>query len=274
MSDRMISGCRNAYYAIADKWNLSRSRVDSVPPGEYVDIIIPTYNRSQILVERALPSISAQTYKKFRVIVVDHGSVDDTELAVYRYKREKDRRVRYFRCERHALYPPTAKNHWLAGPVEPLNYGLSKVTGKWIARIDDDDEWHEDHLINMIGFAEANNYEFVSSLHYTTSFVSTKWRFEVAQPYCMPDGTCIGGTQTWVYRSYLKCFRYNPHCWRKAWNANNDTDLQHRMWKAGVRMGYYPHPTCTIRPRPGTDKIGLAAYMENAQDIERFYTFR
>jgi len=43
-----------------------------------VSVIIPTYNRAH-LVGRAIQSVLDQTYKDFELIVVDDGSIDNTE---------------------------------------------------------------------------------------------------------------------------------------------------------------------------------------------------
>ena len=59
----------------------------------------------------------------------------------------------------------TIENHWFAGPVNAINKGLEKATGDWIARIDDDDLWTNDHLKSLLFFAIKNDLEFVSSAH-------------------------------------------------------------------------------------------------------------
>lgn len=241
---------------------LARARACFTDGDGWVDAIIPTFNRKEILLERAVPSALAQTYGKVRVIVVVHGSADGTVEAVARLRNPN---IHILYCPRTRLYPPTAMNHWLCGPTEPLNVGLGYSTGDWIARMDDDDIWRPDHISRLISWATAGNHEFVSAAHLANG--------QKVSPYVMPDGTRIGGCQTWVYRSYLKFFRYNPDSWRKSWNRNNDTDLQHRMWKAGVRMGYYPIPTVRIDPRPGQTHVGSKAYLSDASNIEAAYRF-
>ena len=62
-------------------------------------------------------------------------------------------------------YDETIENHWFAGPVNAINKGLEKASGDWIARIDDDDLWTNDHLKSLLFFAIKNNLEFVSSAH-------------------------------------------------------------------------------------------------------------
>ncbi len=225
-------------------------------------MIIPTFNRKPLLLERAIPSVLSQTYERTRAIVVDHGSTDGTLMAVTGMRNQ---RVIVVHCPRLASYPPTAENHWLCGPTDPLNVGLGVAKGDWIARMDDDDVLMPDHVETLLRLAVGCNYEFVSSRHLASG--------KSVDPYVMTDGTRIGGCQTWVYRSYLKLFRYNQDSWRKSWNRNNDTDLQDRMWRAGVRMGYHPMPTVIVDPRPGETCVGSAVYRENADRMEELYAF-
>ncbi len=225
-------------------------------------MIIPTFNRKALLLERAIPSVLSQTYGRVRAVVISHGCTDGTIDAVARLR---DPRVHILHCPRRAIYPPTAENHWLCGPTEPLNVGLDYAQGDWIARMDDDDVLMPPHIERLVNFAVAFRYELVSSAHLASG--------DLVHPYRMDDGTRVGGCQTWVYRSYLKFFRYNPDSWRKSWNRNNDTDLQYRMWRAGVRMGYFNAPTVTVDPRPGEARVGSAVYRENAERMEELYAF-
>ncbi len=141
------------------------------------------------------------------------------------------------------------------------------VRGRWIARIDDDDTWTEDHLEVLLPFALDGAYEFVSSSVIEMRYGKQKMIDQ------KDDYPRIGGTQTWLYRSYLKFFKYNINCWRKSWNRVNDTDLRDRMFRAGVRMGFLDQVTCHILPRPGEDTIGLDAYRNSDTEKLDHYKF-
>ena len=236
-------------------------------PGDpLVSVYIPTYNRGDILMERAVPSVLAQTYKNLELIIVGDCCTDNTEELV---SRIDDPRVRFYNLtERKYRYPSTAENHWLAGPVVPSNKALELVRGMWIARIDDDDTWTEDHIEVLLRFAQEAGHEFVSAAYVEERHGKQKIVNEAGK---IPR---IGGTQTWLYRSYLRSFRYNINCWRKSWNRVNDTDLKDRFFRAGVRMGFLDKVVAHVLPRPGEDTIGLEAYRRTEKEKNSHFEFQ
>ncbi|NAT10279.1 hypothetical protein C4E22_01790 [ANME-1 cluster archaeon AG-394-G06] len=61
----------------------------------FVSIILPTYNRANIL-ERCINSVLAQSYSDWELIISDDGSEDNTQIIAKKYEK-KDSRVRYHR---------------------------------------------------------------------------------------------------------------------------------------------------------------------------------
>ncbi len=230
-----------------------------------ISVYVPTYNRAELLMERAVSSVLKQTYKNFEFIIIGDHCTDQTEGYV---RSISDKRVSFYNIPvRKKRYPESPENHWFAGPVVAANEALCRVNGKWIARIDDDDTWTEDHLEVLIRHAIKGNYEFVSAAYETE-------RNGVRGIIDMKNKTPeIGGTQTWLYRSYLKVFRYNIDCWRKTWNRINDMDLQDRFYKAGVRIGYTDKVIASVLPRPGEDTIGLDAYNKYNKKLMSHFAF-
>lgn len=261
--NRLICGLRSFWYWLIEPLILSQVRTDEGYRSGYplVSVIIPTYNRCDLLLERALPSIQRQTYPNLEIIIAAHGCTDDT---VERVGEIKDRRIRVLEVPRKRAYPESPRNHWLAGPVQPLNAALDACGGTWICRCDDDDIWTEDHVQVLLTNAKLGNFEFVSAGHSTDQGPVAPYRV---------GGVSIGGCQTWLYRSYLRAFKYNPDCWRKTWNAVNDTDLQDRFLKAGVRMGYLDRTVAYVLPRPGEKHVGLKAYTAKGEKTQRLFAF-
>ena len=271
LKDIAISNARALYYSIYEPFMLKAARkkylslYSSETKNPLITVYVPTYNRGEILIERAVSSVLCQTYKNFEFIIIGDHCTDNTRELV---SKIKDKRIRFFNIPKRGYrYPPTAENHWFAGPVIASNTALNMIKGEWIARIDDDDIWTSDHLEVLLDFALKENYEFVSS-----SYDAIRYGEKIVVDV-KDEIPRIGGTQTWLYRSYLKFFRYNIDCWRKSWNRVNDTDIQDRFYKAGVNMGFLEKVTCHMIPRPGEDTIGLDAYKATADEKIQHFEF-
>ena len=89
-----------------------------------VSIIIPTYNRAELL-KRAIQSCLDQTYKNIQVVVVDDASEDNTPEIVQRFK---DSRIKYIRLPKNS-----------GRPAVPRNIGILNSDGEVIAFLDSDD---------------------------------------------------------------------------------------------------------------------------------------
>lgn len=284
IADKLISGFNSFRFFLTEPVLLRIMRLkyeasykDEKNP--LVTVYIPTYNRAKLLMERAIPSVLAQTYKNFELVIVGDHCTDETEKLV---SQIKDPRVRFYNIPtRGYRYPPTAENHWAAGPVVAHNMALKLAQGRWISRIDDDDIWTSDHLESLLNFVQENNFEFVSGLveeeRYGKKFVGSG--VSANGPYFNPgsardDGPKFGSPITWFYRSYLRFFKYNINCWRKKWNRINDPDMNMRMYQAGVRIGFLDKVLAYVVPRPGEQTIGLEAYKAAEKEKLEHFKFK
>lgn len=110
-----------------------------------VSVIIPTYNRSNFL-ERAIYSVSNQSYDDFELIVVDDASTDDTKKIL---KNIQDPSFSYFRHETNQ------------GGAAARNTGIKHSSGKYIAFLDDDDFWLPEKLEKQVEKLELNDKDFI-----------------------------------------------------------------------------------------------------------------
>lgn len=97
---------------------------------EYVSIILPTYNRAK-KIGKAIESVLAQSYEKFELIIVDDGSLDDTEDVVKAYN---DSRIRYYKLPKNC------------GQSCARNKGIELAKYKYVAFQDSDDIWLQGKL--------------------------------------------------------------------------------------------------------------------------------
>jgi glycosyltransferase involved in cell wall biosynthesis len=93
-----------------------------------ITVIIPTYNRSGLLVE-ALNSVVNQTQRADEIIVVDDGSTDNTREVVAAFGNG----VIYIKQQN-------------AGPSAARNNGMRKAKGDFVALLDSDDLWVPNRL--------------------------------------------------------------------------------------------------------------------------------
>lgn len=198
-----------------------------------VSIIIATYNRAQILTNRTLPSVLNQTYKNIEVIIVGDKCIDNTPQLLNSFS---DTRVKFHDLSKRGKYPADIVDRWFVQGTAPRNKGMQLARGDWFVFISDDDVMYPNHVEVLVKNAIQKNVEFISA-SYETIKNGEKIIVEPAQ-FKENSQVMIGGMQTWLYRSYLKCFKWNIDAWRKTWDRPVDYDLQFRFLNAGVKMGH------------------------------------
>jgi len=79
VKNRLICFARAAWYWWYEKIRLRWERRGwKGTDNPLVTVYIPTHNRCELLLSRALPSVLNQTYRNLQIIVVAHGCTDDT----------------------------------------------------------------------------------------------------------------------------------------------------------------------------------------------------
>jgi glycosyltransferase involved in cell wall biosynthesis len=117
-----------------------------------VSVIIPVYNRAK-RVRRAIQSVLCQTYSDLEVVVVDHGSNDDT-MQIVQEEAHRDSRVRPIRRDQRK------------GAQAARNTGIRAARGEWIAFLDSDDYWLPDSLEVRLGLMGNSRTTIVHSEYY------------------------------------------------------------------------------------------------------------
>jgi len=129
---------------------------------ETVSVVIPTYNRSDLLFE-AIDSVVRQSFQDWRLYVVDDGSGDWEAI-------RQAATNRFFDYQDRIWYFNLADNR---GPAAARNYGVSLSRGKYVAFLDSDDTWNPDHLAKHVAFHESRPGLLMS--YSRTSFA---WRWK------------------------------------------------------------------------------------------------
>ncbi|WP_375234786.1 glycosyltransferase family 2 protein [Winogradskyella sp.] len=99
-----------------------------------ISIIIPSYNRANLIGE-TLDSIIAQTYQKWECIIIDDGSTDNSTEVIGKYTNI-DNRIQFYKR------PKTKPK----GANACRNYGFELSKGEYVNWLDSDDIFHRDKL--------------------------------------------------------------------------------------------------------------------------------
>ena len=120
----------------------------TVLSGPLVSVLIPTFNRSRLLM-LAIESVLSQHYENLEIIVVDNNSTDDTEKLVGLFNGH------------NIIY---VKNKINIGAVHNYNRALQMATGKYIHFFSDDDIMLQPDCISF-KVAVFERYECVGLVH-------------------------------------------------------------------------------------------------------------
>lgn len=107
-------------------------------PAPLVSVVIPTYNRAELL-RQAVDSVLGQTYRPIELIVVDDGSTDRTPALLEQYAG----RLRVLRQHNQ-------------GGTAARNAGARAATGEFITFLDHDDVMLPEKIERQVGFLMAN----------------------------------------------------------------------------------------------------------------------
>jgi cellulose synthase/poly-beta-1,6-N-acetylglucosamine synthase-like glycosyltransferase len=102
----------------------------------FFSIVMPVYKGMPYL-PASIESIIAQTFTSWELIVADDQSPDDSAEAVKRLQAEHPQAAIFYHRK-----PEKFGN----SPARVRNFGLSKVGGRWVTFLDQDDLWEPDRL--------------------------------------------------------------------------------------------------------------------------------
>ena len=130
----------------------------------FFSVVIPLYNKEKYIAQ-TLTTVLKQSFSDFEIIIVNDGSTDSSEKIVQGFS---DYRIRYYSTENQ-------------GAAAARNLGIEKTTSPYIAFLDADDLWFENHLEELKNLIDrfpnagmyANRYQliFENGKTYQPSFV-------------------------------------------------------------------------------------------------------
>ena len=122
-----------------------------------VDIILPNYNSSPHIKE-TLTSINNQSFKNWRLILVDDNSDNKTQEVLKKYNLNSKIKIIWLK-----------KNK---GTAFCRNLALRYSFSDYLAFIDSDDIWYQEKLSDQLKFMIQNNYKFSYTYYETFKNIS------------------------------------------------------------------------------------------------------
>lgn len=223
-------------------------------PDPLVSVLMPTYNRPDMLLERSIPSVLAQSHRNFEVVVVGDASPDAVGAALASLG---DPRIRYVNTPVRGPYSPIAEHAWMTVGTPPFNRAMAEARGSWLAPLDDDDSFTPDHIELLLADARERRLELVYGLlrcNYPDGSQDFIGEFPPQTEFTELRSSF--GLQAALVHSGLRFMQM--HLTDPLFGLANDVALSRRMIRAGVLIGmldkvvsdYYParvwdseHPT-------------------------------
>lgn len=231
---------------------------DSYAEVPLVSVRIGTHQGGETFFDRALRSVSAQTYENWEAIVVCDGPDEATRA---RITALRDPRIRCDERPRNGPYPNEQPARWLVAGVHPFNEAVADARGAWIAAIDQDDEWTPDHLQVLVSHARHSKAEVVYGAFRAVVADEGETYFGGWPP---EQGNF--GFQAAIYHAGLADLLYDANAYLVGEPA--DWHLARRMLEAGVRFDFAPRIVGTYYIEADSHAIGW--WRERIADRGRF----
>jgi glycosyltransferase involved in cell wall biosynthesis len=222
-----------------------------------VTVIIPTYNRCNLLVQ-AINSVLAQIYKDFELLVIDDGSTDNTRQTVTAIG---DPRIKY-------IYKPNG------GVSSARNLGLKNAAGEFVAFLDHDDYYPQ-------SFLEVLTKELKENPDYGTAYgpitVVTEEGKQI--PFYKADSCRSGRVTEDMFKKgfvWTSSVVFRKSVWDRFWYDENlkssteDFDAYLRL-SARCRFLYVPQITAYHRGLPDSLSATKGITCSKPLVLERFY---
>lgn len=204
-----------------------------------ISICIPAYRAEKHLRE-TLESARAQTFGNWEMIVTEDGSRDSTEDIVRSFAATVSQAVTYHRHDPNRGLPATR------------NHGISIAKGEWIALLDSDDLWTNDHLQRLAERAAIGDADLIhggSVLFDSDTGKELETRVPAEEDISrFPISLYLG-----KYVIQPSSVLLRRELWKQVGGFNpdfryvEDREMWLRCARAGGRFAYTGHITCRYR---------------------------
>lgn len=203
-----------------------------------VSIIVPCYNQVQYL-DECLQSILDQSYENWECIIVNDGSLDDSEEIAHKWVKN-DSRFKYIYKEN-------------GGVSSARNLGLDNCTGDYIQFLDGDDILENNKIEISITKLKADNLDFIITDFKT--FSNDKQNAQLHPDFINPAFFTFKG----VLSEWGRNFNIPIHCgffkknlfqyfrFSTKLKGNEDWLMWVFLFKTNVKVGFINEPLTLYR---------------------------
>jgi glycosyltransferase involved in cell wall biosynthesis len=222
-----------------------------------VSVVIPTYNRADLLPE-ALDSVLAQDWPDLEVVVVDDGSTDATPQLLDGYVANHGAKMRVIRQPN-------------GGESQARSHGIRAASRPYVALLDSDNFWLPGKLRRQMQlFLDDRDLDFTFTGYYNFGDVPREPvvlpHWETTNSYALEQllvGCCINTSTVIAKRSVL----IDVGLFDTSLRCCQDHDLWLRIAIAGYRIAYLPEPLIDYRVHEAGISTNLMLVSESAERV-------
>ena len=123
-----------------------------------VSVCIATVDRPALLVDRAVASVIAQSYRNLQIIIVADHTIDETEQRV---SEIRDPRIQFVNLPERGPHPRPGIDRWYSGGSSTMNQALARCEGAFVTHLDDDDAMMPHRIETLLDAAREDRSDFV-----------------------------------------------------------------------------------------------------------------
>ncbi|MHB8234404.1 MAG: glycosyltransferase family 2 protein [Solirubrobacteraceae bacterium] len=207
-------------------------------PDPLVSVTVATWQHTDGLLQRALPSLLAQTHGNLELLVVGDAAAPEVAERVVALG---DPRVHYANLTQRITGHVDAERHWWVSSTMARNEAARRARGRWLLHFDDDDHLRPDAIASLLELARAEHAEVAYG-----GFDIHRRDGQVTETLCFPPQPMRFGWQGALLHGGLRFFERELIA--AALELPGDVYMLERALRAGVRFAmldqvvwdYYP----------------------------------
>ena len=225
-------------------------------------IVIPTYNNAKLL-QRALNSISLQSFSNYEVIVVDNFSTDNTESVIQRSNIKN-------------LIYKKIKNEGVISKSRNLGIEISK--GDWIHFLDSDDTLHKEK-IKFLTENISSKYDITCNSQKIIDEDSNSTKIWNYGPYeqdfyrkLLINGNRFSTTASVIKKEFLDRtkIRFNE---RKDFVTAEDYDFFLNLVDAGAKVKFFNEVLGTHYKYEGSQSSNYEVHKNSIKNVVKHHVY-